>query len=180
LKWITQLNCKEKDKFEAAVKNAIDIGTSAIYLHGGFSDHLYEDKDEEHLKFCCDVIRSHNIPVGTAGHNPETHRWIDSFDVVDFHAVCFFNCGSVHDDEGEKFRLEDLTASSACIQELKKPCIGYKIMAAGRIDPKMAFEYAYENIKPTDVVNVGMHQGDMENMIEVNADLAAKTMARLG
>ena len=32
----------------------------------------------------------------------------------------------------------------------------------------MALEYAFESIKPTDVVNVGMHRGDKDNMVEEN------------
>jgi hypothetical protein len=32
----------------------------------------------------------------------------------------------------------------------------------------MAFEYALEHIKPGDVVNVGMHRGDNDDMVEEN------------
>ena len=85
-----------------------------------------------------------------------------------FHAVCFFDCGSVHEGQGEKFRLSDMDAAVKCIRTIKKPCIGYKIMGAGRIDAEMAFDFAFENIKPTDVVNVGMHRGDNDRMVEEN------------
>jgi len=59
-----------------------------------------------------------------------------------------------------------ITTAAECCRRLAKPCIAYKIMAAGRIDPVMAFEYAFENIKPTDVVNVGIHRGDKDDMVE--------------
>jgi hypothetical protein len=49
-------------------------------------------------------------------------------------------------------------------------------MGAGRIDAQMAFEYAFDNIKPTDVVNVGMHRGDNDNMVQENADIVRKTL----
>ena len=52
---------------------------------------------------------------------------------------------------------------------MQRPCIAYKIMGSGRIDPRMAFEYAFEGIKPTDVVNVGVHRGDKDDMVEENA-----------
>ena len=42
------------------------------------------------------------------------------------------------------------------MRRIQKPCIGYKILGAGRIDPVMAFEHAFEHIKPGDVVNVGI------------------------
>jgi len=53
-------------------------------------------------------------------------------------------------------------------------------MGAGRIDPLMAFEYAYQSIKPTDVVNVGMYRGDRDDMVEENVSIAAKLLADPG
>ena len=100
--------------------------------------------------------RSAGVPVGVAGHSPEAHLWVDGLDAVDFHAVCFFNCGSVHSKQGHKFRLADPYRAVECIRRLRKPCIGYKIMGAGRIDPAMAFEFAFDNIKPQDCIVVGM------------------------
>ena len=66
----------------------------------------------------------------------------------------------------------------ACIRRIRKPCIAYKIMGAGRMDPRMAFEYAFESIKPTDVVNVGMYRGDKDGMVEENAALVREILAR--
>ena len=54
------------------------------------------------------------------------------------------------------------------IQAIDKPCIGYKIMAAGRRDARESFEYAFANIKPTDAVCVGMHRGDNTDMVREN------------
>ena len=88
------------------------------------------------------------VPAGVAGHAPEAHLWVNGLDVADFHAVCFFNCGSLHDGKGERFRLRDMAPAIDAMREIRKPCIGYKIMGAGRIDARMAFEYAFENIKP--------------------------------
>ena len=50
-------------------------------------------------------------------------------------------------------------------------------MGAGRIDPHMAFQYAFENIKPTDVINVGMFRGDKDNMVEENAQLVNEILS---
>ena len=89
-------------------------------------------------------------------------------EIADFHAVPFFNCGSLHDGRGLKFKLRDMPAATECIRAIEAPCIAYKILGAGRIDPQMAFEYAFDHIKPTDVVNVGMHRGDRDGMVEEN------------
>lgn len=43
----------------------------------------------------------------------------------------------------------------------------------------MALEYAFENIKPGDVVNVGMHRGDTDTMVEENVSMVKESFARL-
>ena len=52
------------------------------------------------------------------------------------------------------------------------------VMGAGRIDSQMAFEYAFDNIKPTDVVNVGMYRGDNDSMVEDNVAAVAKILGQ--
>jgi hypothetical protein len=47
------------------------------------------------------------------------------------------------------------------IRQVQKPCLGFKILGAGRMcskeeKVKAAFQFAFENIKPTDGVIVGM------------------------
>jgi len=49
-------------------------------------------------------------------------------------------------------------------------------MGAGRIEPRMAFEYAFEGIKATDVVNVGMYYGDKDDMLEDNASIVREIL----
>ena len=168
------MNKREKMDIANAVAEVVQIGCKAMYLHGALVDYAYKHKDENTIRNWCDIVRSYGIPVGVAGHSPEAHLWVNSLNVVDFHAVCFFNCGSLHDGKGEKFRLSDIDVAVKCISSIEKPCIAYKIMGAGRIDPQMAFEYAFGKIKPTDVVNVGMYRGDNDNMVVENADIVRK------
>ncbi|HOX04777.1 MAG TPA: hypothetical protein PK280_00125 [Planctomycetota bacterium] len=169
LQWIAQVNRRAKADMSLAVGEAVEIGCRAIYFHGALADGLYSRRDSRTLGQWCETVRAHGIPVGVAGHAPETHRWVDSLGLVDFHAVCFFNCGSLHDGKGERFRLRDVVPAAEAVRAIQKPCIAYKIMGAGRLDPKMALEFALTNIKPTDVVNVGMHRGDKDNVVEENA-----------
>ena len=50
------------------------------------------------------------------------------------------------------------------------------ISVAGRIDPRMAFEYAFEQIKTTDAVLVGMYRGDKDGIIEENVALVREIL----
>ena len=168
LQWIAQVNGGSKPEMLKAIDAVVDIGCRALYFHGGLMDEVFRTKDEAAVRLWCDHARSRGVPAGVAGHAPETHLWLDRLHVADFHAVCFFNCGSLHAGKGHTFQLADMTAAVACVRRIRKPCIGYKIMGAGRIDARLAFEYAFQGIKPTDVVNVGIHRGDKDEMLEEN------------
>jgi len=176
LQWIAQIAFRPGQSMEAAIDEAVAIGCRAMYFHGGLVDEAYQRKDEAKVRGWCDRARSLGVPAGVAGHAPEVHRWVDQLGVADFHAVCFFNCGSLHAGKGDKFRLSDVAPATACIRSIRKPCIAYKIMGAGRMDPRMAFEYAFENIKPTDVANVGVHRADKDGMVEENAALVREIL----
>lgn len=176
LQWISQINGRTAPDMLTAISDAVKIGCKAIYFHGMRTDKLFEQQDAATLRTWCDHARSLGVPVGVAAHDPRVHLWVNSLDLVDFHAVCFFNCGSLHSGKGERFQLADVIAATEAIRTIKKPCIGYKIMGAGRIDARMAFEYAFTHIKSADVVNVGMHRGDKDNMVEENAAMVREIL----
>ena len=176
LQWIAQLNCRKNASMSDAIDQAAAIGCKALYFHGGLVDKAYTEKDEAAICAWFKHARSRGIPAGVAGHAPVVHRWVDSLGIADFHVVCFFNCGSLHAGKGHEFKLEDIDAAVKAICRIRKPCIAYKIMAAGRIDPLMAFEYAFDHIKPGDVVNVGVHRGDKDNMVEENAAIVQEIL----
>ena len=178
--WFGQLNHEPFDgNMFRAIDRAIEIGAKAAYLHGGIVDELCEAGQGQELREWIAHGKSQRLPIGVAGHKPRTHYWVAEMDIVDFHAVCFFTCGSVHEGSGDKFRLKDVPAAVECIQRIGKPCIAYKIMAAGRVAPRMALDYAFEHIKPCDVVNVGMYRGDSDDMVEENARIVAHLLKHM-
>jgi hypothetical protein len=171
LKWIAQVNIREKKDMISAIDEVLTIGCKALFLHGSFIDKAYAAGEEASLRAWCAYARKQDVPVGVAGHNPQAHLWVNELDIVDFHAVCFFHCESIHEGAGDKFRLADMAPAVEVIRTIEKPCIGYKIMGSGRIEARMAFEYAFENIKPNDVINVGMYRGDKDDIVEENAQI---------
>ncbi len=176
LQWIAQLSNRNFPSMQATVDRALEIGAKAVFFHGGIVDDLYSRRDAETLQAWVEHAKSRGVPVGVAGHAPVTHYWVDSLNLVDFHMVCFFDCGSLHAGKGDKFHLADIFPAAECCRKIQKPCIGYKIMGAGRIDAAMAFEFAFQNIKPGDVVNVGMHRGDKDNIVEENVALVRRLL----
>lgn len=177
MQWIAQVSFRSLGSMQVAIDQAVKIGCKAMYFHGGLTDNLYQERNASTLREWVKYGKDKGVPVGVAAHATAAHYWVNDLDLVDFHAVPFFDCGSVHNKAGEKFRLGDVFEAVKVIQTVKKPCIGYKILGAGRIDAQMAFEYALDNIKPGDVVNVGMHRGDKDNMIEENVALVERILA---
>ena len=171
MQWIGQLAMRSHPTMMHSLDEAKEIGASAVYFHGGYVDGFYKEQDASDLEQWVAHAKSIGLPVGVAGHSPLVHDWVNGLDLVDFHVVCIFNCGSLHAGAGDRFRLADLPPAYECIARISKPCIAYKIMGAGRIDPLMAFEYAYDHIKPGDVCNVGMYRGDNDDMVEANAKM---------
>ena len=178
MQWIGQISFRTYASMDVAIDRAIAIGCRALYFHGGLIDQLFAERDAGSVRRWVTYAQAKGVPVGVAAHNPLAHEWVQAMNLVDFHAVPFFNCGSVHAKAGgEKFQLDDMARAVALIRALDKPCIAYKILGAGRIDPVMGFDYALRNIKPGDVINVGMNRLDDDAMVEANAALAAKLLA---
>lgn len=181
MRWIAQISFRSLPSMEQAIDEVVEMGCSALFLHGGLIDQTYTENGEDKVRAWVKYAKSKGIPVGSAAHAPIVHRWLNSLDILDFHAVPFFNCGSVHsasDGHGERFVLEDPPKAVQVIREIKKPCIAYKILGAGRIDAAMGMDYAYRNIKPGDIVNLGMSRLYDDNIVEKDADIASSILSK--
>lgn len=171
LQWIAQtggLHPTEEGNIDRSVAN----GAVAHFLHGGVTERYYKDGNLDRIAELVDHIHSKGIPAGVAAHAPEVHLAIYERGIpVDFFVVCFYDCGTVHEGRGMKFDPEDPPKAVAAMQKIDKPCIGYKIMGAGRREPRESFEFALANIKPNDAVCVGMYTGDNPNMVQENVQM---------
>jgi hypothetical protein len=108
--------------------------------------------------------------VGVASHIPEVLYTIESqgWD-VDFYAGSAYNIrrtpdelrkllgGELPEMPGDVYLQEDPSRMYRFFRSTKKPCIAYKILAAGRVgSPTQAFQRAFESMKPIDLVCVGV------------------------
>jgi hypothetical protein len=178
LQWIAQVGADSGlDTMIRALDAAMAAKAKGIYIHGAMVDDAYANKQPDKLREWLEHARSKGVPAGVAGHAPEAHLWVDSLGIADFHAVCFYNCGSLHRGAGDKFDPADPPRAVEAIAKIKKPCIGYKILGAGRVEARRAFEFAFGHIKAGDAVNVGMYRGDRDAMVEENAALAREILA---
>jgi hypothetical protein len=156
---------------EKVVKSTQPI---AIAHHGGVTDRLFrQGKSGEVLDF---VKRVHDAGVlaGVSAHNPDCIKRIaDEGWPVDFFMTCFYYLTRTPEELkkmppvvtvqiGYSFFASDPLEMTKVARQVDQPCLGFKILAAGRKCQKEplvreAFKFAFEHLKPKDGVIVGMY-----------------------
>jgi hypothetical protein len=116
-------------------------------------------------------VRDSGVMAGVSAHNPDVIKQIanEGWD-VDFFMTCFYYLTRKIENEGPmpvipvgsyNFFRDDPKLMTQVIRQVKQPCLAFKILGAGRLcsseeDVREAFQFAFQNIKPTDGVIVGM------------------------
>ena len=171
LKWIAQ-TASERASVRDNLREIVSFGAAACYHHGSSTDRLWREgeMDVVHDRLC--AIRDTGMIVGLGTHNPDVVRYAEDrgYD-VDFYMVSFYDLPS---RGGEIYLEEDRAAACRVIREVDKPCLAFKIMAAGRNDPEEAFRVAFELIKPSDAVVVGVFPKLRPKEIEQDAELTER------
>ena len=171
LQWIAQTATEMHDIFQN-IRILAAAGATGIYLHGCHTDNLYLageiDKAQDYLK----AIRDTGVQTGLATHIPEVIEYADEHDWdIDFHMACFYNLSvpnrqsaamaSRAECQVERFAEEDPPRMCRAIRQSTRMCLAFKILAANRLcrsqdQVHQAFKFAFDNIKSTDAIVVGM------------------------
>ena len=169
LNWIAQTASEMHD-----IKNNIRViaafGAIGIYFHGSKTDNLWHAGKIDEVKEYMKVARDCGVQVGVGSHIPEVIDYVENegWD-IDFYMACFYNLNRQERESAvvsgifakEKFYEEDPPKMCKVIRAVDKPCLAFKIVAASRHcstqeEVKATFKWAFDNIKPTDAVVVGM------------------------
>jgi hypothetical protein len=145
-----------------------------IAPHGGLGERLHRDNRLGVLTDILKRIRDQGVLVGLSAHNPalielaEEKGWD-----VDYYMCCLYYLSRPREEVrklcggelplGEVFVESDPARMFRVVGSVKKPCLVYKVLAAGRrvgtrAEVKECFRVALEKIKPTDALIVGMYQ----------------------
>jgi len=170
LKWITQ-TAPEISPFESVIGQVVALKTNAIFHQGVATDDLFNKGNQDEIKRRLAYIRSKGVPVGLCTHMPEvieyaeTHKWD-----LDFYMACVYNfsvpermkAAAITGNEEPFFTDAAPPIMFQVIRSTKKPCLAFKILAAGRRaktreEVRAAFDRTFANIKPIDAVVVGMY-----------------------
>ena len=176
IQWIAQT---PKDTEYADLNEYLQIIASykpiAIYHHGGTTDKLYVEGRLDSLHKSLKYIRDLGCAVGIGTHDPLIlkHCYTEGYD-VDFYVCALYN----HTRHRELYLPDDRSTAFAAIQAIPMPIIAIKVLAAGRNEPRDAFQLALENIKPTDAMAVGMYTQFQPDQIHQNALTVAQLIRK--
>jgi hypothetical protein len=148
----------------------------AMVHHGGATDKRFKDGQSDRVHDFVKAVHDAGMLAGVSAHNPDCiQRIADEGWKVDFFMTCFQFLtrdqppadpvaaevlpGPAHH---YTFYANDRLTMCRVIQQVKQPCLAFKILAGGRRCASQevvreAFQFAYKNIKPTDSVIVGMY-----------------------
>lgn len=183
--WIAQ-TCPFVGVLELGINHAISGRARCCFIHGGDMDFRVANHQTGDLADAIARIKDHGMAAGVAGHSTDTIRWAADHLDLDFFMTCYYNpddrTKQRHRDYGveEYYGPEHRDAMCALIQELPKPAIHYKVLAAGRNDPQEAFNYVAEAYRPGDAVCVGIYTKDNPNMIQENINLLETALRARG
>ncbi|MEW6159463.1 MAG: twin-arginine translocation signal domain-containing protein [Verrucomicrobiota bacterium] len=145
-----------------------------IVLHGSLCEKLHREKKFAKLTELLKRIRDTGVLAGLSAHNPELIATAEEKGwEVDLFMCCLYYITRPKEEFskmlngevplGEIYLPSDPPRMFATMRQTRKPCLAYKILAAGRrienrSQVRECFETAFKNIKPADAVIVGMYQ----------------------
>lgn len=173
---------------EAARRKPIGIAP-----HGGLAERLHRDNRLTVLTDLLKRVRDTGVLVGLSAHNPALIELaVEKGWDVDYFMWCLYYLTRPRAEFerllgkdlplGEIYLRSDPDRMLAVVRSVKKPCLVYKVLAAGRridspAEVRACFKAALEGIKPTDAMIVGMFQ-QFGDQVGENAALVRELCAQ--
>jgi hypothetical protein len=162
------------DQHPEHVDDAARHGPIGIAPHGSLGDKLHRQKKYDVLTGLLKRIRDRGVLVGLSAHDP---RLIETAEEkgwdVDYYMCSLYYRTRTREEYrailgedlplGEIYLPSDPPRMFQAIRSVSKPCLAYKLLAAGRrignsAEVRRCLEEAFANLKPTDAAIVGMYQ----------------------
>jgi hypothetical protein len=151
-----------------------DTKPIAIVHHGGVTDRLFRQGKSREVHDFVKRVQDAGVLAGVSAHNPDCIKQIaDEGWPVDLFMTCFYYLTRTPEELKKMppvvtlqvsypFFASDPSAMTKVVRQVDQPCLCFKILAAGRMcgsghKVEAAFKSAFDNVKPTDGVIVGMY-----------------------
>ncbi len=191
LQVITQVapNLEKNDYYEF-INKAIDQGADIIQIQGNQCDFLVRDGKPEILGMMLDKIRNQGLTAGMGAHTVDAFIKCEELGIIpDYYMQTMHHdrYWSAHplenrvpfEVDGER-HLDHNRFHDNCfclfpdrtvefVNRTKVPVMGFKVLAAGAIEPKDGFRWAFEN--GADFICVGMFDFQVVEDVNITLDI---------
>jgi hypothetical protein len=171
---ICQAMLPDKDFF-SNINMAIDAGATAIYIQGGEGDRYCSTGKIDMINKAVEYIKKNGFMAGMGAHSIESIKMVENAGIpVDFYVKTLHHdkYWSAHPIENrEEYSVIGPNSSDhnklhenmwdlfpqrtiEYMKSINKPWFAFKVLAAGAIEPKDGFRFAFEN--GADFICVGM------------------------
>ena len=184
IQWIAEGHPEVGD-WKTNMKQSIDFGAAAVYVQGVRSDRFYKDGKLDLLGKCVELVKSQGVPAGIGAHKlevvieSEKNKYGAEFYVKTHHHTNYWSTRrpdqtlDVVENPVDNYWDMDPKRTAAFMQEVQKPWIAFKVLAAGAIRPESGFRFALEN--GADFICVGM----FDFQVEANVALVRKLLPQV-
>ena len=173
LKWVAQAT-SEMNNVIRGIDIAYNNGASAVYLNGNEAARLFKAGEEKEIFKSVEYAKKLGLPTGVAAHDPSNHLWMQNEGVgLDFHFLCLYNLSysaTLREEVDKAFRPSDRALALKAAAQLKKPCLFFKILAAGRLTIDEALSDIKTVLKPKDGFVIGIFLNDGPDLIKKNVE----------
>ena len=178
-------NMEKGDYFEK-INQAIDYGADILQIQGNWCDWLVRDKKTDVIEKMLDRIRTHGITAGLASHTIdslitcEEKGIIPDYYMKTMHHDKYWSAHPIENripfevDGKEYLDHNKFHDNMFClfpertvefVNRSKIPVMGFKVLAAGAIEPESGFKWAFEN--GADFICVGMFDFQLVNDVNI-------------
>ena len=180
----------EKNDYFVNIDKAVDAGMDILQVQGNWCDWLVRDKRLDVIDKMLERIRSNGITAGLASHTVDALIACEEQGIVpDYYMKTMHHdrYWSAHPPENRipfevdgKKHLDHNRFHDNCfclfpdrtiefVQRTKVPVMGFKVLAAGAIQPEDGFKWAFEN--GADFICVGMFDFQVVNDVNITIDV---------
>ncbi len=187
MQWIAEGHPDAAD-WKTNVRESIEFGASAVYVQGVIGDKWLKEGRIDLLGKCVEFVKSLGVPAGIGAHKleviveSEKRRFNPDFYVKTLHHTNYWSTrrpdqkDDVVENRADNYWDLDPQKTIAFMQEVEKPWIAFKTLAAGAIQPESGFRYAFEN--GADFICVGMFDFQVQANVALVRNLVEKTRSR--
>ena len=180
IQWLL-LSHREIETDFSLLPGVAKLAPLGIAHHGGSAERKRREGRIGEIKDFLKAVRDTGVLVGLSTHDPDFLAQAEDEDWdVDYYMTALYYLTRTKEEWidllgtrpiGELYLPDDPPRMFQAMQQTRKPCLCYKVLAAGRRrDVNAAFQETLENIKPNDGMIIGMWPKHSDQVAE-NAGL---------